>query len=94
MTSQNIVEEVISHTNIIEIVSQLIPLEPAESGWYRGACPFHKWQGKKGLFYVSEVKQVYRCYRCKRCGNVITFLRDYRGMTEEHAIVQLQERLK
>lgn len=64
-------DELISRLNIVEIISQYVPLTKKGRTWW-GCCPFH--HEKEPSFSVSEDKQFFYCFGCKESGNVITFI--------------------
>lgn len=70
----NLVDDILSHTDIVDYISKYVPLRRAGSN-RTGNCPFHK--EKTPSFMVSEVKQIFKCFGCGKGGNIITFAMEY-----------------
>lgn len=87
--SEEIIQEVISRNNIVDVIGQYVKLKRSGSN-YMGLCPFHS--EKTPSFSVSETKQVYYCFGCHAGGNIITFLMEYNNYTFQEAIQYLAER--
>ena len=84
--SDEIVEEVRSRTNIVDVISQYVNLQKKGSQYF-GLCPFHN--EKTGSFSVSPQKQMYYCFGCGAGGNVFSFLMAYENMTFKEAVEEL-----
>ena len=87
--SDDIVEEVRSRSDIVDVISQYVKLHKRGSN-YVGLCPFHN--EKTGSFTVSAAKQMYYCFGCGAGGNVITFLMNYENATFREALQELADR--
>lgn len=87
--SDDIVEEVRSRTDIVDVISQYVKLHKRGSN-YVGLCPFHN--EKTGSFTVSAGKQMYYCFGCGAGGNVITFLMNYENATFPEVLQELAGR--
>jgi DNA primase len=87
--SEETIQEVISRTNIVEVIGQYVQLKRSGSN-YVGLCPFHS--EKTPSFSVSPSKQMYYCFGCHQGGNVITFLMEYNNYTFKEALTVLAER--
>ncbi len=87
--SDELIEEVISRSNIVDIIGEQVRLKRAGSN-YTGLCPFHN--EKTPSFSVSESKQMYYCFGCHAGGNVITFMMTYHNYTFVEALKYLAER--
>lgn len=87
--SDDLVEEVRSRTNIVDVISQYVTLHKRGSN-YVGLCPFHN--EKTGSFTVSAGKQMYYCFGCGAGGNVITFLMNYENASFPEVMQELAER--
>ena len=84
MSSSNIVEEIKSRCNIVDVVGRVVTLKKAGSN-YKGLCPFHN--EKTPSFNVNEEKQIFKCFGCGASGDVIAFVEkyynhDFRGACE------------
>ena len=69
--SSDLIEEVISQNDIVEVVSEYVTLKKSGRN-YMGLCPFHR--EKSPSFCVSMDKQIFKCFGCSEGGNVITFI--------------------
>lgn len=88
--SDDIVEEVRSRNDIVDVISQYVRLQKKGSTYF-GLCPFHN--EKTGSFAVSPNKQMYYCFGCGAGGNVFTFLMEYENFTFGEAMESLAERV-
>ena len=84
--SDEIIEEVRSRNDIVDVISQYVRLNRKGSTYF-GLCPFHN--EKTGSFSVSPNKQMYYCFGCGAGGNVFTFLMQYENFTFGEAMEAL-----
>ena len=84
--SDEIVEEVRTKTDIVDVISQYVNLQKKGSQYF-GLCPFHN--EKTGSFSVSPQKQMYYCFGCGAGGNVFSFLMNFENLTFKEAIEEL-----
>ncbi len=87
--SEEIIEEVRSRNEIVDVIGQYVSLEKRGSN-YVGLCPFHN--EKTASFTVSAKKQMYYCFGCGAGGNVINFLMNYDNLSFVEALKQLADR--
>ncbi len=87
--SDEMIEEVRSRNDIVDVISQYVRLTRKGSTYF-GLCPFHN--EKTGSFSVSPNKQMYYCFGCGAGGNVFTFLMQYENYTFGEAMEALAER--
>lgn len=85
----DIVEEVRTRNDIVDIVSGYVKLQKKGSSYF-GLCPFHN--EKSPSFSVSPGKQMYYCFGCGAGGNVFTFLMEYENYTFSEALKVLAAR--
>ncbi len=71
---ENILEDILSRVNIVEIISEHIPLKRAGRN-FKALCPFH--HEKTPSFMVSPDRQIYHCFGCQESGNAFKFLMSY-----------------
>lgn len=90
MIPDEIVERVRSAADIVEIVSEFVPLKRSGGTW-RGPCPFH--QGKNPNFAVSPSHGSYHCFVCHESGDVFTFLRKRLEMDWPSAVKYVGEKV-
>ncbi len=86
---EEIVEEVRTKTDIVDIVSGYVKLQKKGSSYF-GLCPFHN--EKSPSFSVSPGKQMYYCFGCGAGGNAITFLMEYENYTFPEALKVLADK--
>lgn len=84
----NLVEDILSNSNIVDYISKYVSLRRAGSNW-TGNCPFHK--EKTPSFMVSETKQIFKCFGCGKGGNIITFAMEYERLDFVDALKLLAE---
>ncbi len=87
--SEDIVEEVRSRNDIVDVISSYVRLQKKGSSYF-GLCPFHN--EKSPSFSVSGQKQMYYCFGCGAGGNVFTFIMEYENYTFAEALALLAER--
>ncbi|MCO4101639.1 DNA primase [Gemmatimonas sp.] len=90
MIPDEIVERVRQSADIVEIVSEFVPLKRSGATW-RGPCPFH--QGKNANFSVSPTHGSYHCFVCHESGDVFTFVRKRLGMDWPSAVKFVGEKV-
>ncbi len=75
--SDSIIDEIRDKCNIVEIISQYIPLKRAGQN-FKAICPFH--QEKTPSFMVSPSKGIFHCFGCGAGGNVFNFIMKHEGL--------------
>ena len=73
-----LIEEVQGRSDIVEIISERLPLKPAGKN-FKALCPFH--QERTPSFMVSPERQIFNCFGCGVGGNVFSFLMKYEHLT-------------
>ena len=84
-----VIEEVRSSNNIVDIIGGYVRLQKKGSSYF-GLCPFHN--EKSPSFSVSPNKQMYYCFGCGAGGNVFTFIMEYENRTFPEAVKILADR--
>ena len=87
--SGDLIEEVISQNDIVEVVSEYVNLKKSGRN-YMGLCPFHR--EKTPSFCVSMDKQIFKCFGCSEGGNVISFIMKVENIDFWEAVEMLAER--
>ena len=87
--SEDLIEEVRSRNDIVDVISGYVRLQRKGSSYF-GLCPFHS--EKSPSFSVSPGKQMYYCFGCGAGGNVFTFLMEYENFTFPEAVKTLADR--
>ena len=83
MIPQNVIEEVRTRADIVEIVGESVQLKRAGKE-YKARCPFHN--EKTPSFYVVPAKGFYKCFGCGESGDAFTFLMKRQGLTFTEAV--------
>lgn len=83
---KSLIDELISRTNIIDIIQKRIPLTKQGDNFI-ASCPFHT--DRNPSFTVNLKKQFYYCFSCKAHGNVINFLMYHDNLTFIESIQEL-----
>ena len=87
--TDDIIEEVRSKNDIVDVVSQYVKLTRKGSSYF-GLCPFHN--EKTPSFSVTPGKQMYYCFGCGAGGNVFNFIMEYENYTFGEALKHLADR--
>ena len=87
--SDEIIEEVRSRNDIVDVISSYVKLQKKGSSYF-GLCHFHN--EKSPSFSVSRGKQMYYCFGCGAGGNVFTFLMEYENYTFQEALKYLADK--
>jgi len=85
----NILEDILSRTDIVEVVSGFIPLKRAGRN-FKALCPFH--HEKTASFMVSPDRQIYHCFGCGESGNAFKFLMTYERLEFLEAVQTLAKK--
>ena len=87
--SEELIEEIRSRNDILDVISGYVRLQKKGSSYF-GLCPFHN--EKSPSFSVSRQKQMYYCFGCGAGGNVYTFLMEYENFSFVEAVKYLADR--
>ena len=90
MNQQDIIREIRQKNDIVDIISEKIPLV-ARGKNYFGVCPFH--DDTNPSMSVSREKQIYTCFSCHATGNVFNFLMDYEHKEFKEVLKELADRV-
>ena len=80
---ENLLEDILSRVDIVEIISGYIPLKKAGHN-FKTNCPFH--HEKTPSFTVSPARQIYHCFGCGESGNAFKFLMRHERMEFPEAV--------
>lgn len=89
MIDNQIIEEIKSRNDIVDVVSSYISLKRAGSNM-QGLCPFHS--EKTPSFVVFTATQGYYCFGCGAGGDAITFIRQMENLEYIPALEFLAKR--
>ena len=87
--SEDLIEEVISQNDIVEVISEYAQLKKSGRN-FMGLCPFHR--EKTPSFCVSMDKQIFKCFGCSEGGNVISFVMKIENLDFWDSVEFLAER--
>lgn len=87
--SEEIIAEVQSTADIIEVISQYTSLQKRGNN-YMGLCPFHS--EKTPSFNVDYEKQLFYCFGCGAGGNVFNFLMKKENLSFPEAVRWLADK--
>lgn len=74
MIPQDFIDELLSRTDIVDIVQSRVTLKKQGKDWM-GLCPFH--DEKSPSFSVSQDKQFFYCFGCQASGTALDFVKDF-----------------
>jgi DNA primase len=77
------IQEVMSRTDIIDVVGQFVRLKKRGANFIAN-CPFHN--EKTPSFYVSASKGIYKCFGCGKAGNAVGFIQEHEKLSYPDAI--------
>jgi DNA primase len=89
MIPQRMIDEVRQGTDIIDVVSDYVKLNPS-GRHYKALSPFT--QEKTPSFIVSPDKQIFKCFSSGKGGNVFTFVMEMEKVTFPEAVELLAKR--
>ena len=90
MNNQNTINEIRSKINIVDLISEYVPLTK-KGQYYWGICPFHN--DKNPSMSVDEKRQTYTCWSCHNSGNVFNFYEQIENITFPEALKRLGDRV-
>ncbi len=84
------IDKIRSNSNIVDIISSYINLEPKGKNFF-GICPFH--DDHNPSMSVSPEKQIYTCFVCGASGNVFTFVQNYENISFPDAVSAVAKKI-
>ncbi len=87
--SQDLVEEIRSRSDIVDVISGYVKLQRKGSN-YVGVCPFHN--DRNPSMSVNRPRQMYHCFSCGAGGDVFKFVMEYENLTFPEAMKVLADR--
>ena len=87
--SEEIIDEVRSKNDIVDVISQYVVLKRSGRNFF-GLCPFHK--EKSPSFSVSPDKQIFHCFGCGVGGNVFHFVSKIENINFRETVEMLAEK--
>ena len=89
MDNTNVINEIRSKVNIVDIISSYLPLTSKGKNYF-GVCPFH--DDTNPSMSVSPDKQIYKCFSCGASGNVFDFIMNYEHVSFKEALAILSNK--
>jgi len=89
MADRDIKEEIKRRIDIVELISQYVPLKKAGRR-FKARCPFH--EEKTASFFVDPAAGLWHCFGCGAGGDVFSFLEQIEGISFSEAGERLAER--
>jgi DNA primase len=86
---ENILEDILSRVDIVEVIAGYIPLKRAGRN-FKAVCPFH--HEKTASFVVSPDRQIFHCFGCHTGGNAFRFLMQYERLDFPEAVRTLAKK--
>ncbi len=87
--SQQLLDEIRSRADILEIVGQVVKLKRTGENW-KGLCPFHS--EKTPSFTVNPKRNIYHCFGCGAGGDAFSFLMRQERVAFPEAVRALADR--
>jgi len=87
--SDEIIDEIKNHNDIVDVVSQYITLKRSGRGYF-GLCPFHKEDTPS--FSVLPERQIFHCFGCGVGGDVIRFVGKIENLGFKETIEMMAEK--
>jgi DNA primase len=85
----NIVEEIKSRADIVDIISEYVALKRSGRNWL-GLCPFHP--EKTPSFMVNREKGIFKCFGCGAGGDLFSFLQRKTNLSFAQVMAELASR--
>ncbi len=83
-------EQIRSRLSITEVISEVVALQTAGNGRFKGLCPFHA--EKTPSFHVLTDKGFYYCFGCHAKGDIFDFVIETQGISFSEALMLLGQR--
>jgi DNA primase len=89
MIPDDIVEEVRSRADIVDVIGEFVALKKSGRE-YKANCPFH--EERTPSFYVVPDKGFFKCFGCGKSGDVFSFVMEKQGMDFVEAVKHVAAR--
>lgn len=81
---EEVIEEIRSRCNIVDVIRGFIPIKKAGGGVWKALCPFHN--EKTPSFTISEQRGRYHCFGCGAGGDAFKFIMEWEKVDFPNAI--------
>ncbi len=88
MYDKDLIESVLKHADIINVISSYINVIRKGKNAL-AVCPFH--DDTNPSLNISSEKQIYKCFSCGEGGNAISFVRNYEHVSFDEAVRKVAE---
>jgi len=88
--SERFLDELISRSDIVDVVGGYVQLTKKSGSNLFGLCPFHS--EKTPSFSVSQDKQIYHCFGCGKGGSSINFIMEMENLSFPEAVAFLAKK--
>lgn len=86
---QSFIDQLLDNADLVGLIGEDITLKKS-GGNYQSRCPFH--DDRSPSFSVSPEKQVYHCFGCGASGNILTYIKEKRGLDFVGSVEYLAKR--
>jgi len=86
---QSFIDQLLDNADLVGLIGEDITLKKSGSN-YQSRCPFH--DDRSPSFSVSPDKQVYHCFGCGASGNILTYIKEKRGLDFVGSVEYLAKR--
>src|SRR5215510_1215311 len=87
---QTFVDDLKTQTDIVQVISDVVPSLKKTGATWKGLCPFH--QEKTPSFNVNRDKGFFKCFGCGTGGDVVKFIELTQKVPFPEAIRMLAQR--
>ena len=87
---REIVTEVLSATDLVDVIGAQLELKSSGGPRFKALCPFHN--EKTPSFIVNRDRQTYYCFGCQKHGDALSFIQEHDGLTFMEALQRLADR--
>lgn len=86
---QSFIDQLLDNADLVGLIGEDLTLKKSGAN-YQSRCPFH--DDRSPSFSVSPDKQVYHCFGCGASGNILTYVKEKRGLDFIGAVEFLAQR--
>ncbi len=86
--TEEVINDIRNSASISEVIGHYIPLVKKGKG-FTALCPFH--DDHDPSLSISEDKQIYKCFVCGSGGNVFSFVRNFKKVSFQEAVVEVAD---
>src|SRR5215831_2206170 len=87
---QNFVDDLKAQTDIVQVITDVVPSLKKTGATWKGLCPFH--QERTPSFNVNRDKGFFKCFGCGAGGDVVKFIEMHQKVPFPEAVRTLAQR--